>query len=154
MAKWLKSEEKKQLREDILSGNIDGWIAEWVYEMHGGIYKKFKFKNFSKNLRSLRLSIWKQQRRAFYDAAFYHSDLLAERAAAPETREKHWNTSEAKKLLEDDLDAEKHKSMQPKELWLSRPEYQEFGLEKFRNHIYKAVIARQKTAYWEKNRKS
>ena len=147
---WRTSEEKAQLRRDIVEGRIDGWIAEWVYEMHGGIYKKFKFKNFQNNLRRLRLAIWKQQRRAFYDTTFYYNDMMADRPPAPPTREEHWNTSRAKDLLEEDIDAGNHKQMKPKELWQTRAEYQEFSLDVFRDHIYQAVKARTKKAYWKK----
>ena len=147
---WRKNEEKAQLREDILSGAIDGWIAERVYQMHGGIYTKFKYKNFQNNLRRLRLSIWKQQRRAFYDTSFYYNDMLAERPPAPPTREEHWNTSSAKDLLEVDIDAGLHKTMKPFALWQTRAEYQEFSSDVFRDHIYQAVKARTKKAYWKK----
>ena len=148
---WRKSKEKEQLRKDILEGNIDGWIAEWVYEMRGGIYKKFKFNNFKNNLKRLRFSIWKQQRRAFYDTALYHNDLIADRPPAPPTRQQaHWNTSRAKDLLEEDIDEGLHAELKPKELWLTRPEYQEFTSDVFRDHIYQALNARAKKDYWEK----
>jgi hypothetical protein len=45
-------------------------------------------------------------------------------------------TSRRRKLLVADIRAGKHHAMQPKELWLSRPEYQQDKLSLFRSRYY------------------
>ena len=34
------------------------------------------------------------------------------------------------------MESDKHKTMSPKELWLTRPQYQKFSLKVFRDHLY------------------
>ena len=46
-------------------------------------------------------------------------------------------------LLRIDMDANKHLEMTPKQLHNTRPEYQEFKLEKFRKHIHQEVYTRK-----------
>jgi hypothetical protein len=55
-----------------------------------------------------------------------------------------WGPSQAKQLLKADVGAGLHKTMTPMELHLSRPEYQEFPLKVFRNHIYQEIKSRKK----------
>ena len=49
-----------------------------------------------------------------------------------------WAKSEAKTLLENDLrDGSLAFDTEPKKAWLSRPEFQEFPLIKFRQNLYR-----------------
>ena len=47
-----------------------------------------------------------------------------------------WDTHEAAAKLKEDIKDGKHISSKPKELWLSREEYQDFELSVFRGHVY------------------
>ena len=47
-----------------------------------------------------------------------------------------YKTSARRKLLITDIKSGKHKTMQPKQLWLSRPEYQQDKLSLFRSRYY------------------
>jgi hypothetical protein len=50
--------------------------------------------------------------------------------------EPQWHGSAAQKLLKETVEAGEHKGVKPKKLWQSRPEYQVYSLDTFRDHIY------------------
>lgn len=51
--------------------------------------------------------------------------------------EPQWEGSDAQTLLKKDvLEDQKHKQMNPFDLWLSRPEYQQYDKDRFRDRIY------------------
>lgn len=64
--------------------------------------------------------------------------------------EKHhsWDGSLAQASLIKDLEEGKHVDMKPKDLWLSRQEYQHFKLKTFRDHINQEERAKRETNYW------
>ena len=77
---WKGSREKRQLRKDILEGLVDEEMtAEEVYDMRGGIYHKFVFKNFKNNLKNLRSFLKREQERSFFDSLAFYNDKRSKR---------------------------------------------------------------------------
>jgi hypothetical protein len=72
-----------------------------------------------------------------------------------------WQGSDAQKLLRQDLKLLLHNGslfkgkdgVLPQKIQMSKPEYQQFPLTVFRNHIYKEII-HDKQVNWNKNKKS
>ena len=61
--KWSRSEEKKKLGKDIISGTVSENIPpDLVYDMHEGIYHVFPYENFKVNLKNLIAAIKKKKR--------------------------------------------------------------------------------------------
>ena len=58
----------------------------------------------------------------------------------------NWHQSEARLLLKADITAGLHKTTSPKDLYMTRPEYQLFPLEVFRKHIYEDIDERSSRA--------
>ena len=146
VTKWKKSEAKRLLRDDIISGVVDDSMpARDVYQMHE-IYHDYKFENFSSNLKSLRESIRKNIKRMQFDCLAYAKDqscLIALRRDKPCNLPPYpiWYCHEAKKLKQD-VDDGKHIGKKPMQLWESRPAYQDFPLKVFRKHIYQELDER------------
>ena len=148
-AKWKNSVAKKHLRADILSGAVPpGMKAKEVYAMRPQ-YKQYPYKNFRSNLLSLRKLIAKDKERMRADCEAYGHDraLLAQLRADDPPENIPWHRSEAKKLLEKDIDDGKHLQMKPSEMYDTREEYQAFSLKVFRNHIYQEVDSQAKREY-------
>ena len=59
-----------------------------------------------------------------------------------------WQGSEAEGLLKLDIDNGLNQIMRPKALRASRPQYLQFPLDVFRNHIYQETRARMERPYW------
>ena len=137
------------LRKDILDGKTEGKTSRQVYEMHVE-YRKYEFKRFSPNYRNLVEALKKEGDRAGTDAAAYYNDLLHYKQLVPARTKPHWNTSSAKELLEDDIDAGNTDDVEPTELHASRAEYQEFELSVFRKHIHQAKKSRANREYYER----
>ena len=60
----------------------------------------------------------------------------------------YWDGSEAQQLLKLDIEMGRHKRLKPELLWVTRPQYQEFKLEKFRGHIHQQLRSTRETNYW------
>jgi hypothetical protein len=78
-----------------------------------------------------------------HDCEAYGHDLDVVKALRSDeeagSRPLSWHLSDARKLLKEDMKANKHKQLKPKDLWLSRPEYQVFDLEPFWKAIHSAA---------------
>jgi hypothetical protein len=144
--KWQYSDAKKQLTRDILDGKTDGMTPQQVYEMHAE-YKQYKSKNFNPNFNRLKKTLQGLQDRADEDeAAFLHDEALNLRANnKPYPR---WGGSVAERLLKIDIDTGKHKTMKPRELQTTQPEYSLYPLKVFRDHVQQELRARCERSYW------
>lgn len=139
---WKKSQEKAMLKKNILDGVVRVEMnPEEVYQMYDG-YKKYKYVNFKRNLQCLHNTInRKKQQMIVGNVAFERfkksasSSRLGSGLHLPNTSTS-WYNSAAKTLLASDIHAGHHLGKGPKEIWQSRKEYQEFNLDKFRNHYY------------------
>jgi len=81
-------------------------------------------------------------------AAEEKAALLKDRSKYPINATNHrgeprWEGSVAQELLRKDIDEGKNEQMRPRDLWLSRPEYQEYDKEVFRKHIHQEVSSRK-----------
>jgi hypothetical protein len=148
---WKKSHAKAHLVTAIISGEVtESMSAEQVYNMHGGIYHKYKFKNFKTNLKNLRVKIGEEYQRVQDDYMAYSHDaaLIKTLRASEPPHPVAWHRSDAKYLLIQDINQGRHKVMKPQELYWARPEYHEnFDLKTFRNHIYQEVDGRAKRTW-------
>lgn len=150
---WAKSTAKRLLKADILSNKVHPLMnAKTVYAMHPE-YAEYVYSNFRTNLRSLRLSIKKLQKRAASDEVALSMDLLLHgkddsRVLQRKDGLPQWKESEACKLLKKDIDDGVNISLKPHDLWLSTAAYQAFPLKKFRSHLYQEIRRRKTNAYW------
>jgi hypothetical protein len=151
MVKWRYSDEKEQLKKDILSGIVDNRTnPAAVYQMHDGAYHKFPYDRFKPNLKNLIQAIDKlKNASAEGDVAFASSiqewpqEQLLPDAYPP------WHNSRAKELLLVDLASGVIDGFQPLQAWQSRPEYMTYPLKTFRDHLYKEKNKPIIKAYWE-----
>jgi hypothetical protein len=149
--KWIHSAAKKSLRTDIILGKVTtSSDPKDVYVMHNS-HKGFPFENFKTNLQSLLKAVAKDIARMQHDCEAYGHDLAVVRDLrfneGPGSRPLSWHLSEAREFLKLDMAAGKHKNLKPKELWLSRPEYQVFDLEPFRKAIHAAEDKKAKLVF-------
>jgi hypothetical protein len=147
-SKWINSQAKIMLRDDIIRGVVHGQMAARdVYQMREE-YSEFKFENFRTNLKSLRDAVATSILRMQIDSVFFGHDrsvMMRERQNAP--RSLLWIESLAPSLLKQDINEGLHERMTPAELYASRVEYHAFPLQVFRNHIYQEVDTRAKRAH-------
>ena len=142
---WINSEAKQLLRSDIITGRVIGTMPpDEVYAMREE-YKDYPFDRFKNNLKRLREAIQKGYKRVQDDCIAYSHDMtiLQQRRMQVEPR-LTWHRSEARKLLEEDINDGLHLTMKPRELYMNREEYQEFELKVFCNHIYQEIDSRAK----------
>lgn len=151
---WSKSKAKATLKEDIISGNVtEEMTAEDVYQSNDE-YRRYKFEHFATNLENLRNAIYDNIERMDADRLAYNHDialLQSIRERNPPPMPIPWHRSEAKELLEKDLDDGKHLEekedgtpVMPKDLYQSRIEYRAFSLKVFRDHIYQELKRRER----------
>ena len=125
MAKWLGSEEKEMLRNDIVNDIVsDQETAKDVYEMHDGAYHKFRFERFKVNLQNLRKSLKQQFNSAQYDQAALISTLQDKQPLIVGDHHGYpkWHGSRARTLLLQDIDAGIIDGIKPAILQKTRPE--------------------------------
>jgi hypothetical protein len=115
-------------------------------EFHAVEYKRF-VDNFARMKRGIR----KHRERASADEAGFLRDMAIHTLA--KDIDGYWDGSLAQELLRKDLEEKTHEQMRPKEMWLFRPEYQEFGLKTFRDHIHQELRSERETNYWLVKRK-
>jgi len=148
--KWGNScPAKIELREGILAGRYPGTMtAESIYGS-SLLFRQYKWENFKTNLANLRAALAREISRASVDAV----NLAADRQHYPPVTTAAqgypiWAGSEAELLLKQDVDNNLHLTSKPKQLRLSRSEYQEWPLPVFRDHITQEIRKRKTQAYW------
>jgi len=137
--KWKNSQAKSTLRDSIIAGIVKKTDDPLQVYRSQSVYQQYTFTNFKVNFKKLLAAVALDYRRMADDLFDYNHDveLLKEyrkqyplRVAVP------WHKSKAKTILEQDMDAGKHRSQKAMELWTSNPEYQMFPLKVFRDHLY------------------
>ena len=137
---------KPLLEADYLAGRItDEMKPRHVIKMRPE-YEAVKPENFRPNFKRLKDGISGSKMRAIEEEemlqiALGHYTLSHE---DPMT----WNGSDAKNLLKQDMENGRHIIMTPKALWNSRPEYQQFKLKTFRDHIHQNKRSKLESNYW------
>jgi hypothetical protein len=146
---WKDSAAKDQLTNDILEGRVTlGMKPKAVLAMHPELYAPYA-KNFSANYRSLQRSIQSLHARRDEDHAWVSHDRRLHPPSAVDLRGyPRWDGHPAQRLLKLDVAAGKHKELLPKQLQLTRPEYMEFPLKVFSDHVNQAKSSRHQKSYW------
>ena len=137
---------KEILKFDLVSGAVPATMKPKDVYLTRPEYKKYhKYENFRNNLNSLRKLLVLKKDRMLNDCAFYgHDRLLLEQYRAnihgnPHKPYPNWHSHAAKNLLKEDVAAGAHIGINPSYLWIQRPEYLDFPLEVFRQHIYQVL---------------
>lgn len=140
---------KPFLEKDYLEKRItDDMAPSYVYTLRTE-FQNCKYTNFRNNFRRMKNTIMDLKDRADEELDLLQFDLGLFTLASE--KEDCWDGSEAKRLLPDDLLC--HPDMKPKQLWMSRDEYQKFTLKQFRDHIHQLSRAKLETNYWLVKRK-
>ena len=138
---------KALFAKDYKAGNItDSMNLKNVHENTREEYKAVEWERFNSNAKRLIKRIKKDKARADVDNAGCQHDMSLYTFAQFIPKEWHGSTAEA--LLKQDVKGGLHKHFKPKELWKQRPEYQQFNLNIFRNHIYQESCSQVEAAYW------
>jgi ribosomal protein S17 len=149
--KWAKSDEKKQLRKDILDGVVtDNMMPKTVYNMHEGAYHVFSYENFRTNLKNLRVAVQKSKNDSAKDKVAFENVLRTWQppdVVSPPYPD--WHNSVAKNLLLQDIQSGDIANMKTKNVWQMRPEYMVYPLPCFRDHLNKEKTKPTIRAYWE-----
>lgn len=152
--KWGRSEAKKLLKQDIIDGTVkDEHDPSDVYRSRPE-FQQYDFDNFKTNLKNLKALIYDSIERMARDCEYYGHDIarLHDIRAENPPQQTPWHRSEAKALLEKDIDDGKHlivneetgKKITPKELYMTRSVYREYSLRVFRDHIYQEMARKDK----------
>ena len=138
---------KPILKKDYLEGRAtDDMPPREVIALRPDIYGRVKATNFGSNWRAMKERIGRDRKRSEEDEVMYFHDMTIHTLAADLPG--YWNGSDAQRLLNKDMERGHHTRYKPEMLWLKRPEYQEFELEKFRKHIYQKTREEKETPYW------
>ena len=143
---WRNCVPRAIIIEDLIAGYLpmdnDEMTAEHAWKYMYENMDEFKeakvvFSQFAARLKDHRTQVKKNLKRAARETqALRHDRKLIPRKATNHKGEKVFDLSEAKLLLRDDIENDRHCGITPTQLWLSRPEYQEFELDIFRHRIY------------------
>lgn len=151
--KFGKSASKALLRADILRERVtEQTNARTIYNSNDE-HKKWVFKNWEEAFNRLMAAVKRDRSRMEADTLAYGHDLAIVKISRP--ADVAWHRSPACRLLKADVDAGKHTSCDPSDLWLTSPEYQAFDLACFRKHLYQEIDSRPKRAIrFEKKKKT
>ena len=146
---WQHSEAKKILTSDTLDGTTTADMSACqVFATREELYAPYK-KNFSKNLRNLRKSLKSLQDCADEDQEAVLHDLEAFPQSTVNAKgHRRFDGSEAQRLLKHTFDNGEDEGLLPKEIWLTRLEYQEFPLKVFRDHVSQERRRRYAKSFW------
>jgi hypothetical protein len=140
---WSKSAAKQFLKRCFREGNISPNYqdAQQVWTDHCKNDKAFARMQcddaFVRRLKTVRDDYLKKVDRCQTDQEAFN--IAKKNHPTPELNsrgEPQWHGSAAQKLLKETVEAGEHKGVKPKKLWQSRPEYQVYSLDTFRDHIY------------------
>ena len=146
---WEKSKSQRNVQKGILEGTILPHTTAKELQRMNEVHQKWPTAMLQERLEATRKEIERDQHRAKTDAKLYAKDLKFVKELRKATGEKlPWHLSPAAKQLKADMEAGKHNTMKPIDLYRSNPVYFEnFPLEQFRKHIYQNRDAEPKRAY-------
>jgi len=148
---WLYHPLRAFLVEKIIAGQIPINYKlmrprdVWETFCDNDVFEGFEYDAaFTRRLLSLRKLVDEGKKRADKDLEAFN--IARQNHPAPEQNhcgEPQWNGSEAQRLLKKDIDNNLHQTYWPGHLHASKPAYQEFSLDTFRDHIYQEVQTRK-----------
>ena len=142
---------KPILLKQYLDGIItDSMMPNAVWKMQPE-FTAVPYVNFRTNFRNMKRGVQANRNRAAEDEAGLLRDMTIHKLAKDTPG--CWFGSEAKELLQVDMENKRHEHMKPELLWKSRPEYQKFELKKFRGHIHQELRRHRDSSYWLVRRK-
>jgi len=115
-------------------------------------FHQFDYDFFAKRLESLQESLGELKELAQIDAqALAHDLALGMRKNSKPYPV--WQGSVAERMLKEDLEAGADLVMKPEQLKATRPEYKDWPLDVFRNHIHQELRERKERPYWLNRKK-
>jgi hypothetical protein len=152
---WAKSKAKAILTSEILVGNVtkdSNWKDVYYSFPEFQLYDK---QSFCSNLKNLIKALTIKEERALFDQnAVQHDRNRHPRKEVTKRGVPFWDTSEASKLLKEDIDNEIPDAIGIDDLWNSRDEYKLFPKDVFRQHLYQEKYSRLGKTYWMKRKKN
>lgn len=143
---WAKSEAKRVLSADIISGIVKPSMPPKEVHESRAIFKNYKCPQFRTNLKNLREALARDWSRMLHDVECCGHDaahLIGHREKYP-FKEIPFNLSPAFALLKLDISAGVHDRMIPSQMWRTRSEYLAYEPVLFRKRIYQEVKRRGK----------
>lgn len=154
--KWRDSPAKAYLEGLLKKGKVPAEMgAHEVYQTFCKHHMEFELfedqQSFSRRLKSLRDAVSKKNGQAERDAqALNHDRMIYGRPHQDGHGLPYWPDCDAKDLLEEDIEDNKHNTMTKAKLWKSRPEYHEcFPFDVFVGHVHSEVRSAKFHAYLE-----
>ena len=134
------------------SCHISNWDATQLWDSDAEFqkYDLTKFKGYVTNMKKLT-----DRRKALIheeSAAFEHDMITLPPLEKTSRGYPFWHKHRASELLKEDETSGAAKRMKPKQLWMSRKEYQDFPLSVFRKHIYQERMKQLAAPYWQYKR--
>jgi len=137
-----------QLKCRIINAMTDEEV--WQSSPHFQQYDLEKFITYNKNMKKLtnkRKSLIQEEEESFRRDMLKLPEKLETSRGLP-----FWNRHQASDLLHQDVIDGVASRMKPKDLWMSRIEYQDFPLSVFRKHIYQEKTRQLAAPYWQYKR--
>lgn len=141
---WAKSKARQLLYQDLVDNVVprepDASMPTKEIFTSRPEYAATGYKLFSSRLSTLRKIVRKDLNRAEDDQAAF-DNFRANNTIHTHTARGYpeWDGSEAQAQLKLDINAGLHEELEPSELWALRPEFDDFPLKVFRDHIYQEI---------------
>ena len=135
---------KPVLEQDYLAGRVKDWWPRGRVHKARKIFEAVPINNFGNNWNRMKAGTIRLKNVAKRD----EEAMKVARTLHPIDYSNRWDGSDAQRLLAEDINDEFHLHFTPKELWLSREEYQKFELEKFAPHVSQEIRSKLETTYW------
>ena len=159
---WAGCQAGAIIVRDLQNGELplteEGMNAEDAWKFKYSALAPFQhvlFKQFERQLASHRLQVAKDNGKLSASwKAFEHDQALFSRRTHNRQGKLVFDVHPAKPKLREDVKNKVHKPLSPTEFRLTRPEYQEFTLDEFRDRIYQEIRLQKFYYYLEKERKA
>jgi hypothetical protein len=150
--KWIYSEAKKTLRQDIVDAVVTNETdVHVVYNMHNGIYLEYDFVKFRNNLKNLIAAVDNDKAAASINLIALNNTLARIRPqdVANQPAYPSWQSSLARTFLLEDIASGNLHGMKPSQIQQTRQEYQVLPSKVFRDNFYKELYKPVNKAYWQ-----
>lgn len=131
---------------------LEGMSATEIYNLHP-VFRQYNFGNFKTNCASLKEKVASDRRTAMVETEAFESDMkLYKRKELTVGGYPFWHLHPAKALLEEDVKDGLADKFTPKEMRMTRKEYQAFPLHVFRSHVHQEKRKQREGAFWAHKR--